>query len=78
HTTKLDKCTYILNHCTARGLLIDGRQADLARHLQTQVPSLKTVILTTPVSTEAAATWLTYDGIQTDYSEQRPERVSID
>lgn len=77
HTTKLDKCAYILNNCQARVLITSGRQAGLVEQLVSIVPSLKTIILTSSTEVDTF-TALSYDAIQADYSEQRPSRVNID
>ncbi|WP_416674497.1 class I adenylate-forming enzyme family protein [Egbenema bharatensis] len=77
HTTKLDKCAYILNNCQARVLITLGRQARLVEQLLPIVLSLKTVILTSPGEVNSF-NYLGYDAIQADYSEQRPSKVNID
>ncbi len=80
HTTKEDKCTYILNNCQARVFITSGRQADLVQKLMSTVPSLKTIVLTSPpAKTETdTSNFLSYAAIQCDYSEQRPPTVNID
>jgi amino acid adenylation domain-containing protein len=78
YSTKLNKCTYILNHCQARVLITEGRQTKLVQQLTQTVPSLKIIILTAPLTQLDAVNALSYDAIQADYSEQRPANVNID
>ncbi|MBW4589585.1 AMP-binding protein [Aetokthonos hydrillicola Thurmond2011] len=78
HTTKYDKCAYILNNCEARILITSGKQVKLAQQLSQTVRSLKNVVLTSPVHELDAGNFLSYDAIQCDYSEQRPVKVNID
>jgi amino acid adenylation domain-containing protein len=79
HTTKLDKCTYILNNCEARVFVTSGRQASLAQQLAQLTPSLKAVILTTPIVTpDEQEGVLHYDAIQADYAEHRLPAINID
>lgn len=82
HTTKLDKCTYILNHCDAKVLITNGRQAEMAQGLISEVRSLTTAILTSPMLPDAAnSSWsdyLTYDAIQADYPDTRLPSDTID
>mgnify|MGYP002784347113 CR=1 FL=1 len=78
HTTKFEKCAYILNNCEARALVTAGRQNALVHQLVAAVPSLKTVVLTSPVADSDRTQFLSYDAIQADYSEQRPTPVNID
>lgn len=78
HTTKFDKCTYILNNCDARALITFGRQSDLVQQLLPVVPSLKTIVLTAPVAESDQGTFLSYDAIQADYPEYRPTPINID
>jgi amino acid adenylation domain-containing protein len=78
HTTKFDKCAYILNNCRARVLITSGRQALLARQLAEAVPSLKAIVLASSLGEADTGDFLSYDAIQADYSEQRPAKVNID
>ncbi len=78
HTTKFDKCAYILNDCNARALITSGRQHDLVEQLLLATPRLKTVVLTAPVAENDRETFLSYDAIQADYPEQRPIPINID
>ena len=82
HTTKLDKCRYILNHCDAKVLITSGRQAEMAQGLMSEVRSLTTVLLTSPMLPNAASpSWsdyLSYDAIQADYPETRLPSGNID
>lgn len=78
HTTKFDKCAYILNNCQARVLITNGRQALLARQLAEVLPLLKTIILASPIGEAEAGDFLSYNAIQADYGEQRPAKVNID
>jgi amino acid adenylation domain-containing protein len=78
HTTKSDKCAYILNNCAARGLITSGRQAELAQHLVQVVPSLKTIVLTAGAIAPEEVDCLRYDAIQADYPNHRPSKVNID
>ena len=78
HTTKYDKCAYILNHCQARVFITSSRQADLAGQLAQTIPSLKAIVLTSPPIESQDLNFLSYDTIQADYSEQRPLNVNID
>jgi len=77
-STKSDKCAYILNNCQARVLLTSGRQADLAQQLTQQVPSLTTIILTSPTPETSTGNVLNYTAIQGDYLAHRPLKVNID
>jgi len=77
-STKSDKCAYILNNCQARFLITSGRQADLAQQLTQQVPSLKTIILTSPPAETSTGNVLNYTAIQGDYIAHRPPKVNID
>ncbi len=78
HSTKFDKCAYILNNCDARALITSGRQSDLVKQLLPAVPGLKTIVFTAPVAEPEQITFLSYDAIQADYPEQRPKHVNID
>ncbi|MCC5618061.1 AMP-binding protein [Nostoc sp. CHAB 5836] len=78
HTTKYDKCAYILNNCQARVFITSGTQVELAGKLRQVVRSLKTVVLTSPLNETDAGNFLSYAAIQCDYSEQRPLAVNID
>lgn len=77
-STKSDKCAYILNNCQARVLVTSGRQADLAQQLTQQVPSLTTIILTSPTPETSTGNVLNYTAIQGDYIADRPPNVNID
>ncbi|MEQ8380806.1 MAG: AMP-binding protein [Coleofasciculus sp. A1-SPW-01] len=77
-STKSDKCAYILNNCQARVLITSGRQADLAQQLTQQVPSLTTIILTSPTPETSTGNVLNYTAIQGDYLAHRPPNVNID
>lgn len=77
-STKSDKCAYILNNCQARVLVTSGRQADLAQQLTQQVPSLTTIILTSPTPETSTGNVLNYTAIQSECIAQRPEKVNID
>lgn len=81
HTTKFDKCAYILNNCQSLVLITNGKQAGMAKSLFQAVPSLKTVVLTSvPSELDAAygGDFTSYDSIQVDYPLDRPEPVNID
>jgi long-chain acyl-CoA synthetase len=78
HTTKFDKCAYILNDCNACALITSGRQQNLVQQLMPVVPSLKTVVLTSPIEATDSRAFLSYDAIQADYPEQRPRPINID
>jgi amino acid adenylation domain-containing protein len=78
HTTKSDKCAYILNNCAARALITSGRQAELAQQLTQSVPSLKTVVLTSPIEVHNRDRFLSYNEIQADYPEHRLTQINID
>jgi len=77
-STKSDKCAYILNNCQARVLVTSGRQADLAQQLTQEVPSLTTIILTSPTPETSTGNVLNYTAIQGDYLAHRPPKVNID
>ncbi|HBE16035.1 MAG TPA: AMP-dependent synthetase [Cyanobacteria bacterium UBA11159] len=77
-STKYDKCCYILNHCQAGVLVTTGRQADLVRELVREVPSLKTIVLTSLPDETPSFPFLGYGAIQCDYNQQRPPKVNID
>ncbi len=78
HTTKYDKCAYILNDCAASALIIGGKQTQLAQQLGQTVPSLKVVVLTSPLEETSHDLFLSYNAIQSDYPEHRPPQVNID
>lgn len=88
HTTKYEKCAYILNHCQARVLITSERQAELVQQLVSDVPSLKTIVLTAATALMEGnnaneikvenCEWLTYTAIQADYPETRPAKINID
>ncbi len=78
HTTKYDKCAYILNNCQARVLIASGLQLRIAQQLVRVVPSLKTIVLTSPIGETELGDFLKYDAIQADYSEQRPAKINVD
>lgn len=78
HTTKADKCAYILNNCAARALITSGRQIELVQQLTEVVPSLKTVVLTSSIDLENCDRCLSYNDIQADYPESRPTPINID
>lgn len=77
-STKYDKCAYILNNCHARVLFTIGRQAELAQQLAQEVPSLKTIVLTSPPAEANEFNFLSYTAIQCDYPSERPPKVNID
>ncbi|MEQ9372732.1 MAG: AMP-binding protein [Coleofasciculus chthonoplastes F3-SA18-01] len=77
-STKSDKCAYILNNCQARVLLTSGRQADLAQQLTQEVPSLTTIILTSPTPETSTGNVLSYTAIQGEYIAHRLPKVNID
>lgn len=82
HTTKQDKCSYILNHCAAKVLITSGRQANNANQLAQLAPSLKATIYTSSShlvhEIEDSHQWLHYDAIQADYAEVCPPNLNID
>lgn len=78
HTTKEDKLTYILNNCQAKVLLTSGKQISLVRQLIDKVPSLKTIVLTSPVKPVELGDFLSYDEIQVNSSAQPLPKVNID
>jgi long-chain acyl-CoA synthetase len=77
HTTKADKCSYILNNCTAKTLITSGRQIELVQMLSQTVSSLKTFILTAPQAEVENAAFLSYSAIQADSLDHRPSKVNI-
>jgi amino acid adenylation domain-containing protein len=77
-STKYDKCAYILNNCQARVFITVGRQAELATQLAQEVPSLKTLILTSSPAETNDVNSLSYTSIQCDYPAHRPPKVNID
>jgi long-chain acyl-CoA synthetase len=82
HTTKYDKCAYILNNCTAKALIASGLQVALTQQLAQSVSSLETVILVSPIGkAEDIPDWnnaLYYDTIQADYPDDRLAAIGID
>jgi amino acid adenylation domain-containing protein len=81
HSTKKDKLGYILNNCQARVLVASGRQAAMVQQVVQEVPSLKTIVLTSPpdaLGKPEMGHFLSYDAIQADYSEWQPPKVNID
>lgn len=78
YTIKYDKCAYILNNCAARALITIGRQAEFVQQFVQTVPSLKTVVLTSPLEASSSHLFLRYDAILADYPEQRPTAINID
>jgi long-chain acyl-CoA synthetase len=77
HTTKADKCSYILNNCTAKILITSGRQIELVQMLSQTVSSIETFILTAPQTEVENAAFLSYSAIQTDSLDRRPSKVNI-
>lgn len=77
-STKSDKCAYILNNCQAKVFLTSGRQADLAQQLTQQVPSLTTIILTSPTPETSTGKVLSFTAIQSECIAHRPPNVNID
>ncbi len=78
HTTKQEKLAYILNNCQARVLITSERQASMVEQLLQVVPSLKTIVLTSPVGEPKLKGYLNYQTIRSDYSEQAPPKINID
>lgn len=76
HSTKRDKLTYILNHCAAWGLLLDGRYQSLAVALQTQVPSLKLCLLCGPRPASLPAGLAHFADMQATFSAARPSPIT--
>ncbi len=78
-TAKADKIAYVANNCDACTLITLGRHASIASNLQLKVASIQTVILISPVPDEdISSNSLSYDGIQEEYPDDRPEKVNID
>ena len=77
HSTKHDKLAYIMNNCQARALITSGRQADVARQLAQEVPSLQVAVLTSPVEPEPPRL-LSFEAIQSDFPPQRLPKINID
>ena len=78
-TTKPQKLEYILNNCQASALITSGRNAGLATQLAQEIPSLKTTVLTSlPPGDLSSGSFLTLDGIEADYSPDRPAHCNID
>jgi long-chain acyl-CoA synthetase len=78
-STKFQKLTYILNNCQASALVMSGRRANVVQRLWQEVPSLKTLVLTSPLPKhDRAPNTLAFDSIQADYPADRPLRVAID
>ncbi|HBB32926.1 MAG TPA: AMP-dependent synthetase [Cyanobacteria bacterium UBA8803] len=77
-STKYDKCAYILNNCQAKVLVTTGRQVQLAQQLAQEVPSLKTIVLTSQPAETHSPNFLSYAAIQCDYDPQRLPKVNID
>jgi long-chain acyl-CoA synthetase len=77
-STKLDKCVSILNNCQAHAFITSGRHFELAQQLMQGVPSLKTVIVASPLMGALESNCLSYDSIQADYSDQPLPKVNID
>jgi long-chain acyl-CoA synthetase len=80
HTTKADKCSYILNHCEASALIMQGRRMELAEQFTQNVPTIKSIVLTSPLAEDnpIETDFLRYKDIQLDYPEHRPIAVNID
>jgi len=81
HTTKLDKLTYILNHCRATALVAEGRRASLIDKVMAKVPSLRFSLLCGKRAGEATAERersLAFDLVQADFPVHRPLQTNID
>lgn len=78
HTTKQKKLIYILNNCQAKVLIISGRQASIVDNLVEQVPSLKTIVLTSPIDKPRLKNYLNYEDIYVNYPEAAPKKINID
>jgi amino acid adenylation domain-containing protein len=87
HTTKQDKLIQILKNCRATAIVTHGRDEALIRAILSAAPSVKTVVLTKPISDQLdmrslendhPARILIYDEVQKTESNLRPPRVNID
>ncbi len=78
-TTKERKLAYILDNCRASALLCSGRQQELAATLLSEVPSLRTVVLTgKEESVHRSPAMLSYDRIQEEWPAEPCAPVQID
>ncbi len=82
-TTKRDKLLYILNNCRASALLLGERGAAQSGidTLETEVPSLKLVVLTGPRAEQTCAgarRRFSFDAVQRDFPAVCPPPVNID
>lgn len=87
HTTKPDKLSYILNNCSAVGLVSEYRNLALSNQLASQVPSLQFTILSghkpkseqgEPEKTTHRISQMDFLEIQATYTASRPPRRCID
>ena len=79
HTTKHDKLLYILNNCQASALISSGSQSALIEAVARQTPSLRAVVLTTPIADAASVPdVMTFEGVKLAFGAQRPRRQNID
>lgn len=78
HTTKADKCAYILNDSNARALIAPSRQKDLVCRFGETVETLETIVLTSALSGDLDDDVLSYEAIQEEYAEDRPGTINID
>lgn len=78
-TAKADKIAYVVSNCSACALITSGRHAPIASDLLLDVDSLQNIILSSPLSDEdISSNSLSYDVIQGEYPDDRPEKVNID
>ncbi len=79
YSTKIQKLAYILNNCQASALLTSHQRLSCAQRLVRQVPSLKTVVVSSlPPGGELANGFLSFDAIQEDYPAHGLAKVNID
>jgi len=78
-TAKADKIEYVVKNCGACALITSGRNAPIASDLLLDVDSLQSIIYGSPLPDEdTSSNSLSYDGIQEEYPDDRPEKVNID
>jgi long-chain acyl-CoA synthetase len=81
HSTKQDKLAYIVNNCTATGLIGDGRKAAMLDGVAADAPALKLRIFCgkqAAAAADARPGSLAFEAIQTAFSADRPHSANID
>ncbi len=79
-TTKQDKLAFMLNNCTARALIFDGRRAAMVGTTWPEVPSLVAGVSCGKAAEKAAGQhehWFALDTLMASAAAERPPQVNI-